>query len=83
MNCQSCHQPDPDVLAVHAGPARESNPQLWHLLHGECFDEGGFTYGVDLDDIRDRGVGFWLEHVGGKHWAQFTDYRTAFLNANG
>jgi hypothetical protein len=68
------------TLGVHVMPAKSGCFTPWRTVHGDCFDEAGMTYGVDFHDIDRRGLGFWLEHIGGKAWAANTDYVTAFTD---
>lgn len=68
------------VLGVEARNAKSGQWTCWAAVHPDCFDDAGWPYGVDFEDIRDRGLDFWLEHIGGKAWAANTDYWRAFTD---
>jgi hypothetical protein len=76
--CHECRRPGAGVLSVHVHDAQPGTVTPWRRLHGRCHNAHGYVYGVDLDDVLDRGVDFWVEHIGGKTWAAYTDYATAF-----
>jgi hypothetical protein len=78
VNCYECQLPGANVLSVHVYDAQLSGSARWRTVHGRCHNGYGYTYGVDFEDIADRGLGFWLGHIGGKAWAASTDYAFAF-----
>lgn len=75
--CHHCQQPGANVLGIRAAQARPDHRETWLPLHGECFEEAGFSYGIELDDLRARGWRFWVDHIAVKAWSQHTDYATA------
>lgn len=79
--CYECRQPGANVLGIHVWNAQPGHLEPWRSLHGSCFNANGYTYGIDVEDLEARGFAFWVDHIGGKAWAEFTDYAQAIRTA--
>jgi hypothetical protein len=82
--CAVCGQPlppDDAYLGVNVHRAVPGHTEPWRTIHGGCFDAEGMHYGPSLAELDDRGQAWWLRHIGGKAWAEFTDLYAALPDA--